>query len=113
VQIAAGTRFGGLSFASNTMIFGFNTDVKHCDTVYHVQTEAHRSNHTFQSTVFVKGQCVAKKTGSYAEASDAEQTDQQLHELLKEQHRQIVEAIRNGQIGELATATSEPPSDFL
>jgi DNA-binding FadR family transcriptional regulator len=104
-----------LSFASNAMIFGFNTDVKHGDTVYHVQTEAHRSNHTFQSTVFVKGQCVAKKTGSYAEASDAEQTDQQLHELLKEQHRQIVEAIRNGQIAEVikANAAPQPTSDFL
>jgi DNA-binding FadR family transcriptional regulator len=93
------------------MIFGFNTDVKHGDTVYHVQTEAHRSNHTFHSTVFVKGQCVAKKTGSYAEASDAEQTDQQLHELLKEQHRQIVEAIRNGNISDLTPA--ESASDFL
>jgi two-component SAPR family response regulator len=97
------------------MIFGFNTDVKHDDTVYHVQTEAHRANHTFQSTVFLKGQCVAKKAGSYAEASDAEQTDQQLHELLKEQHREIVEAIRNGQIAEVikANAAPEAASDFL
>lgn len=82
------------------MIFGFNTDVKHGDTVYHVQTEAHRSTHTFQSTVFLKGQCVGKKSGSYADASDAAQTDQQLHELLKEQHRHIVEAIREGRLEE-------------
>ena len=98
------------------MIFGFNTDVKVGDTVYHVQTEAHRANHTFQSTVFVKGQCVGKKSGSYAEASDAEQTDQQLHELLKEQHRHVVEAIRSGQIDEVLKE-SDPPaqsaSDFL
>ena len=98
------------------MIFGFNTDVKHGDTVYHVQTEAHRSNHTFQSTVFVKGQCIGKKSGSYADASDASQSDQQLHELLKEQHRRVVEAIRGGQIEEYLKASespAQPASDFL
>jgi len=97
------------------MIFGFNTDVKHGDTVYHVQTEAHLANHTFQSTIFVKGQCIGKKSGSYAEASDAAQTDQQLHELLKHQHREIVEAIREGRLEAVLKSTSpEPePSDFL
>jgi len=97
------------------MIFGFNTDVKHGDTVYHVQTEAHLANHTFQSTVFLRGQCVGKKSGSYAEASDAAQTDQQLHEMLKNQHREIVEAIREGRLDEaLKPPEDEPaPSDFL
>jgi len=97
------------------MIFGFNTDVKYGDTVYHVQTEAHLSSHTFQSTVFVKGQCIGKKSGSYAEAADAAQTEQQLHELLKEQHRHVVEAIRDGLIDELLQnpTPSQPASDFL
>ncbi|MGZ4816229.1 MAG: hypothetical protein ACXVZV_12520 [Terriglobales bacterium] len=95
------------------MIFGFNTDVKHGDTVYHVQTEAHPANHTFQSIVFVRGQCIAKKSGSYAEASDAAQNDQQLHELLKTQHRHIVEAIREGRLDEVLNSTEPPGSDFL
>lgn len=92
------------------MIFGFNTDVKHGDTVYHVQTEAHPANRTFQSTVFVKGQCIGKKSGSYGD--DEPQTDQQVHEMLKEQHRQIVEAIRSGQVAEVLKPPP-PPSDFL
>ena len=98
------------------MIFGFNTDVKYGDKIYHVQTEAHPANHTFQSTVFVKGQCIGKKTGSYAEAADAAQTEQQLHELLKEQHRHIIEAIREGLIEEilnLDSPSTEADSDFL
>jgi hypothetical protein len=97
------------------MIFGFNTDVKHGDTIYHVQTEAHLANHTFQSIVFLRGQCIGKKSGSYADASDASQTDQQLHELLKTQHREIVEAIREGRLEEvLKDAPAEAaPSDFL
>ncbi len=97
------------------MIFGFNTDVKCGDTVYHVQTEAHRSTHTFQSTVFVKGQCIGKKSGSYQEEAGAEYTDQQLHSMLKEQHRFVVEAIRDGLVDEvLKPATpAQPASDFL
>jgi DNA-binding FadR family transcriptional regulator len=97
------------------MIFGFNTDVKHGDTVYHVQTEAHPATHTFLTTVFVKGQCLGKKSGSYADASDAAQTDQQLHEMLKRQHREIVEAIREGRLEAVLKAASAETaaSDFL
>ena len=95
------------------MIFGFNTDVKHGDTVYHVQTEAHPSSHTFQSTVFVKGKCIGKKSGSYVET---EQTDEQLHQLLKDQHRYVVEAIRDGLVEEVLSqngSPGQPASDFL
>lgn len=89
------------------MIFGFNTDVKHADTVYHVQTEAHLANNTFQSTVFVKGQCLGKKSGSYAEHGLSEE---QLHELLKEQHRRVVEAIREGKLDELLSPQLDDPA---
>lgn len=97
------------------MIFGFNTDVKYGDTVYHVQTEAHRSTRTFQSTVFVKGQCIGKKAGSYQESAESEYTDEQLHMLLKEQHRFVVEAIRDGLVDEVLKSVppQQPASDFL
>lgn len=98
------------------MIFGFNTDVKYDNTVYHVQTEAHPTSHTFQSTIFVKGQCIGKKSGSYADTQDKAENEQQLHELLKEQHRHVVEAIRNGQIEALLKsleASQKAASDFL
>jgi len=93
------------------MIFGFNTDVKFGDTVYHVQTEAHRASQSFLSTIFVKGQCIGKKSEPYAEKGD-DQSDQQLHELLKELHRTVVEAIREGRLEEILKPPG-PPSDFL
>ena len=53
------------------MIFGFNTDVKHGDTIYHVQSEARESELLLQTQVFVRGRCVGKKATSYAaRASD-------------------------------------------
>ena len=43
------------------MIFGFNTDIKHEDTVYHVQSEARENELTLQTQVFVRGRCIGKR----------------------------------------------------
>ena len=49
------------------MIFGFNTDVKHGDTVYHVQSEARENELLLQTQVFVRGRCIGKRATSYAD----------------------------------------------
>ena len=49
------------------MIFGFNTDVKHGDTMYHVQSEARESELLLQTQVFVRGRCIGKRATSYAD----------------------------------------------
>src|ERR1700746_1744317 len=80
-------------------IFGFNTDVRHGDTVYHVQSEARRSDFLVQTLVFVKGQCVGKRTVSYAQnASRPDFSEDVIHELLKTQHRTVVDSISAGEI---------------
>ncbi len=87
------------------MIFGFNTDVKHGDTVYHVQTEAHPSTHTFQSTVFLQGRVLGKKSSSYADqVTLPDFSEQKMHDLLKQQHRSILDAIREGRIQSVLSA---------
>lgn len=84
------------------MIFGFNTDVKHEDTVYHVQSEARPGPQVLLSTIFVKGEVFGKKTASYTQqAAEDGFTEGQVHELLKEQHRQVLEAIRAGKVEEI------------
>ncbi len=85
--------------AGVSMIFGFNTDVKHGDTVYHVQTEAQESDLLLQTWVFVGGRCIGKHSSSYAgQVSRPEFSDQHVHELLKEQHRSVLEAVREGRL---------------
>ncbi|HZS28040.1 MAG TPA: hypothetical protein VFB76_12485 [Candidatus Angelobacter sp.] len=80
-------------------IFGFNTDVKHADTVYHVQSEARQNDLLLQSLVFVKGQCVGKRTVSYAQqVSQPEFSTEAIHELLKSQHKTVLEAIQQGNL---------------
>ncbi|HKV91007.1 MAG TPA: hypothetical protein VJW20_00515 [Candidatus Angelobacter sp.] len=80
-------------------IFGFNTDVKHADVVYHVQSEARQNDLLLQTLVFVKGQCVGKRTVSYAQqVSQPEFSTEAIHELLKSQHKTVLEAIQQGSL---------------
>jgi hypothetical protein len=79
------------------MIFGFNTDVKHGDTIYHVQSEARESELLLQTQVFVRGRCVGKKATSYGGKS-GEVGDPQKEQLLREQHRLVLDAIREGKL---------------
>jgi hypothetical protein len=81
------------------MIFGFNTDVKHGDTIYHVQSEARESEKLLQTQVFVRGRCVGKRAISYAtSATQAGFGDPQKEQQLRDQHRLVLEAIREGKL---------------
>jgi hypothetical protein len=81
------------------MIFGFNTDVKHGDTIYHVQSEARESEKLLQTQVFVRGRCIGKRAVSYAEtANHAGFGDPQKEQQLRDQHRHVLEAIREGKL---------------
>ena len=81
------------------MIFGFNTDVKHGDTIYHVQSEAREGELLLQSQVFVRGRCIGKKATSYAsKAAEAQFGDAQKEQQLREQHRLVLDAIREGKL---------------
>lgn len=80
------------------MIFGFNTDVKQGDTVYHVQSEARENELILQTQVFVRGRCIGKRAVSYAERLSGDFTDQQKEQLLRDQHRLVLDAIREGRL---------------
>jgi hypothetical protein len=91
------------------MIFGFNTDIKHDDVVYHVQSEAREGETLLQTQVFVKGRCIGKHATSYAEqASSQGFTDQQKEQMLREQHRQVLDAIREGRLEEVFDKRENP-----
>lgn len=93
------------------MIFGFNTDVKHVDTIYHVQSEAREGELLLQTQVFVRGRCIGKKATSYAgKAAEAQFGDAQKEQLLREQHRLVLDAIREGKLDDVL---DHPEPDVL
>jgi len=91
------------------MIFGFNTDVKHEDTIYHVQSEARENELLLQTQVFVRGRCVGKRATSYADkAAERTFTDQQKEHLLRDQHRLVLDSIRDGRLSDVLDKRDTP-----
>src|SRR5215813_3125858 len=91
------------------MIFGFNTDIKQQDTVYHVQSEAREGEQLLQTQVFVKGRCIGKRAVSYSSiASDGDAGDPHKEKMLREQHRQVLDAIREGKLDALLDKRESP-----
>ena len=89
-------------------IFGFNTDVKLEDATYHVQSEARQADLLLQTMVFVKGQCVGKRTTSYAQKTiQPGFTEEATHEMLKTQHKTMVDTIQQGDITTALTVTGD------
>jgi hypothetical protein len=93
------------------MIFGFNTDIKHEETVYHVQSEARENELLLQTQVFVRGRCIGKRATSYADkASEPSFTDQKKEQILRDQHRMVLDAIRDGRLDTVFDKRDTPES---
>jgi len=80
------------------MITGYNTDVRHNEVVFHVQTEDKgTANPYIESLVYVGGQVLASKRASYAELL-AEGKEKEILTLMDHQHRTMIAAIRHGKL---------------
>jgi len=106
----------------NRMIFGFNTDIRHEETIYHVQSEAREGEHLLQTQVFVKGRCIGKRAvpyGSTAEEGKNPQSnnqdkdqdrdkDKDREKMLRELHREMLDAIRAGKLDSIFDKRDTP-----
>ena len=79
------------------MITGYNTDVKHKNRVFHIQTEDKgEGNPWIESLVYVGGEILATKRVSYAELIGDTRDDQAIQDLMEQQHRTMIAAIQRG-----------------
>jgi len=93
------------------MIFGFNTDIKHEDTIYHVQSEAREGDLLLQTQVFVRGRCIGKRATPYSDqAQSADFTDQKKEAILRDQHKVVLDAIRDGRLEQVFDKRETPES---
>jgi hypothetical protein len=111
------------------MIFGFNTDIRHDDTVYHVQSEAREGDQLLQTQVFVRGRCIGKRAVSWNTAGQnanagaemsADQNavnqnqnqnqnkDHDKEKLLRDLHREVLDAIREGRLDSILDKRDTP-----
>ena len=94
------------------MITGFNTDIKHNEKVYHIQTEDKGlQNPYIESLVYVGGEILASKKTSYAEHVKTGVDEKWIGSLMEQQHRTMIAAIKRGRFDSPADPTKVvPPS---
>jgi hypothetical protein len=88
------------------VITGFNTDIKHSEKVYHVQTEDKGvANPYIETLVYVGGEILASKKTSYAEQLKTGVDDKWIGGLMEQQHRTMIAAIKRGRFDQPADTT--------
>lgn len=82
------------------MNVGFNTDVRVGGRSYHVQTEDRGFHHgKIDTAVYVGGRVVHKHSTNYSELDGAAEASEDVRRVrVEEQHRHIIEALRNGSL---------------
>jgi hypothetical protein len=79
------------------VITGYNTDVRHNDRVFHIQTvDKGETSPEIESLVYVGGEILATKKTPYAERMGG-RDDRAVQEILEQQHRTTIAAIQRGQ----------------
>jgi hypothetical protein len=88
------------------VITGFNTDIKHNEKVYHIQTEDKGlQNPYIESLVYVGGEILASKKTSYAEQAGAGVDEKWIGGLMEQQHRTMIAAVKRGRFDVTADVT--------
>ncbi|MFN2595895.1 MAG: hypothetical protein ABR563_01760 [Pyrinomonadaceae bacterium] len=94
------------------MITGFNTDVEHNGTVYHVQTEDKGLDTPFiLSLVYVGGAILASKRSPYDDLVAGGFDAALLGERLQRQHKLICAAIAAGRVEDLKRLSHSEPTE--
>ncbi len=79
------------------MIGGFNSEVEHRGTTFHVQTEDKgRSNPVIDSLVYVGGQVVVSMREEYDDLIEVDAPDEEIAERMDRQHKVMIAAITSG-----------------
>lgn len=95
-----------LDGAGTVVLTGYNTDIDHAGTTYHVQTEDKgRSNPVVESLVYARGEILYSRRTSYQDLVDEKVENTAIATLMERQHHTIIEVIRRGRLAQL---TDEP-----
>jgi len=91
------------------MSSGFNTDVRVDGHVFHVQTEDRGPSHpVIDTVVYQNGRILHRKSSSYEHfVGSSEFSPDELRERVEEQHRQMIEDLRDGSLATEITAAME------
>ena len=94
------------------VLTGYNTDIEHGGTVYHVQTEDKgRSNPFVESLVYASGEILYSRRTSYHDLVAQDVAADTVASIMERQHREIVTAIGAGSLDNLMAHDDEVAAD--
>jgi hypothetical protein len=84
------------------VLTGFNTDIEHAGTTYHVQTEDKGHGNPFvESLVYTSGEILYSRRTPYHDLLEHDLDRQTVATIMERQHRSIVDAIGAGRLDQL------------
>ncbi len=84
------------------MLGGFNTNIRYKGRTFHVQTEdSGHANPKIITLLYEGGTILTSKKSSYEDRVSAENLESVVKELMEEQHREMVQALKNGQLKDI------------
>ncbi|MGA2300287.1 MAG: hypothetical protein ABSG77_06295 [Candidatus Acidiferrum sp.] len=95
------------------MVFGHNTNIKLGTVTYHVQTENRGESHALiDTTVYFRGRVLHRRTNNYYDLLPLNDDNEQALKLrLDEQHRTVLEEMRNGTLELALPPAALTPAD--
>jgi hypothetical protein len=88
------------------LITGFNTDIEYNEKTYHIQTEDKGLQNPFiESLVYVGGEILACKKTSYAKHVEEGADEKWIGDLMEQQHRTMIAAIKRGRLAQATDPT--------
>jgi hypothetical protein len=97
------------------VLTGFNTDITHSGTTYHVQTvqteDKGRSNPLVESLVYTSGEILYTRRTPYDDLVEQDVDREAVATLMERQHRSIVDAVQSGGLARLTGKIEEISAD--
>ena len=82
---------------ANSPLLGYNTNVKHDNHVFHIQTEDSGRDHPHIIThLFTSGTILATKKTAYKEYFEHDNWEDRVKQLMKDQHKAMFVELRDG-----------------
>lgn len=93
------------------VLTGYNTDIQHSGTTYHVQTEDKgRANPLVESLVYTSGEILYTRRTPYHDLVEQDVDKEAIASLMERQHRAIVDAVQLGGVERLTGAVERAPN---
>ena len=97
---------------TTVVLTGFNTDIQHSGTTYHVQTEDKgRGNPLVESLVYTSGEILYSRRTPYDDLVEQDVDREAIATLMERQHRSIVDAVHTGGLARLTGKIEQIAAD--